>query len=396
MLLRRPVERIIVEDDPRYRRVDMSEIFAWQARRAFVINVARGESGINLAEAALQVAAEDDAIVSHSSVQLPVHSFLNRISRVANDANRLYLREMPSNSTPQQTLQAIQKFLFEEQRFGLPAFGRSNIASGQVLDNPGVYENAKYAYLHELLVTRKGVPAVLAILLEEVCQRLLSQGAIDFAVRVDCSSLDRLPKAEVIPGLNRHMVTRADGRVLNTCSSDVLVEMLRFLKRAYWPFPWQSTPDNATGGFLSAAMTWLEGEVRAELQAIARTAKHRLERGIWTSPGAGDLRRALASSERLCILLGDDGPLERRDVAVLYLHAGDLAAASVHLAAYMSSSAAADAPREERDVLRRIREALDAVPDLSKAPDRPVLSVQSALDEQQPEIDTERRVSLTW
>ncbi len=32
---------------------------------------------------------------------------------------------------------------------------------------------------------------------------------------------------------------------------------------------------------------WLEGEDRAELQAIARTAKHRLQRGIWTSPGAG-------------------------------------------------------------------------------------------------------------
>ncbi len=56
----------------------------------------------------------------------------------------------------------------------------------------------------------------------------------------------------------------------------------------------------------------------------------------------------------------------------------------------------ADAPREERDVLRRIREALDAVPDPSKSPDTPVLSVQSALDEQQPEIDTERRISLTW
>jgi hypothetical protein len=63
----------------------------------------------------------------------------------------------------------------------------------------------------------------------------------------------RLPRAEVIPGLNRQMVTRADGSMLNTCSSDVLVEMLRFLKRAYWPFPWQSTPDNATGGFHSAA-----------------------------------------------------------------------------------------------------------------------------------------------
>lgn len=56
----------------------------------------------------------------------------------------------------------------------------------------------------------------------------------------------------------------------------------------------------------------------------------------------------------------------------------------------------ADAPREERNVLRRIKEALDDVPDLSKCPDRAILSVQSALDEQQPEIDTERRISLTW
>lgn len=32
---------------------------------------------------------------------------------------------------------------------------------------------------------------MLAILLEEVCQRLLRAGAIDFAVRVDCPSLDR-------------------------------------------------------------------------------------------------------------------------------------------------------------------------------------------------------------
>ena len=32
---------------------------------------------------------------------------------------------------------------------------------------------------------------------------------------------------------------------------------------------------------------WLKGEESADLQAIARTAKHRLDRGIWTSPGAG-------------------------------------------------------------------------------------------------------------
>lgn len=41
---------------------------------------------------------------------------------------------------------------------------------------------------------------------------------------------------------------------------------------------------------------WLEGEDRAELQAIARTAKHRLQRGIWTSPGAGWCNVCLSAS----------------------------------------------------------------------------------------------------
>ena len=45
---------------------------AFEARRAFVQNIARGESAISVAEAALQIAAEDDAIVSHSTVRLPI------------------------------------------------------------------------------------------------------------------------------------------------------------------------------------------------------------------------------------------------------------------------------------------------------------------------------------
>ena len=38
---------------------------------------------------------------------------------------------------------------------------------------------------------------------------------------------------------------------------------------------------------MCGAQVALEGEADAAMQAIARTAKHRLERGIWTSPGAG-------------------------------------------------------------------------------------------------------------
>ena len=47
----------------------------------------------------------------------------------------------------------------------------------------------------------------------------------------------------------------------------------------------------------------LEGAANAELQAISRVAEHRLERGIFTSTGGGDLRRALAAAERLAILV---------------------------------------------------------------------------------------------
>ena len=89
--------------------------------------------------------------------------------------------------------------------------------------------------------------------------------------------------------------------MLNTCPAATLAEILRFLKRCYWPFAWTTAPAAApagaadggaalaNGGFANAAQVWLEGEDSAELQAIAMTARHRLERGIWTSPGAGEL-----------------------------------------------------------------------------------------------------------
>ena len=47
---------------PRRRRVDFSEAHAWEARQAFLANVAAGEAALDLADAALQIAAEDDAL----------------------------------------------------------------------------------------------------------------------------------------------------------------------------------------------------------------------------------------------------------------------------------------------------------------------------------------------
>lgn len=60
----------------------------------------------------------------------------------------------------------------------------------------------------------------------------LLQGAIDFAVRIDCRDLGRLPVPHILPGMRRSGLVRSDSTVLNTCTSEALAEVLRFLKRS--------------------------------------------------------------------------------------------------------------------------------------------------------------------
>jgi hypothetical protein len=76
------------------------------------------------------------------------------------------------------------------------------------------------------------------------------------------------------------------------------------LKAPALPSP--PAPPCPKGGFRGAAKSALgSDEVSAEVRAISATAAHRLQRGIWTSPGAGDLRRCVAACERLVMLLPD-------------------------------------------------------------------------------------------
>ena len=46
----------------RHHRVDYSAVHAHAARQALLRNLARGEAAVDLADAALQIAAEDDAL----------------------------------------------------------------------------------------------------------------------------------------------------------------------------------------------------------------------------------------------------------------------------------------------------------------------------------------------
>ncbi|KAL4421748.1 hypothetical protein ABPG77_009731 [Micractinium sp. CCAP 211/92] len=373
----RRFEACTPEDYPQWRRTDFSTQHAYEARHAFMRCIAEGEASVDLAAAALYVAAEDDALVSHSTVQLPVEAYQQRLQRMATELARL-LAELPAASTgaeeglgagssssargsdagggtsssgeqggeqgsgasgpsSEPVLQVLRRYLFEQQ--GFRAAGRSALPGQAILDHPGVWERASHAYLNEVLTRKQGIPAALAIILEDLVRRLLLMGAMDFAVKVDCSDLGARPRVAALP-LSRSAVVRPDGTVLNTCSTDALAEMLRFLKRCFWPFAWDSGA-GIGGGFAGAAKVFLEGESDAAMQAISRTAKHRLERGIWTSPGAGDIRRALAACERLVLLLGDSCPQERRDLAVLLMHVGRFTEAKAELLQFMRSTSAA-------------------------------------------------------
>lgn len=69
--------------------------------QALLINFAAGEARLDIADAALQIAAEDDAIVTHSPVPLPVGEFKKRISRLANDLGHRVLPELnPEERNP--------------------------------------------------------------------------------------------------------------------------------------------------------------------------------------------------------------------------------------------------------------------------------------------------------
>ena len=58
--------------------------------------------------ACLQIAAEDDAIVSHSTVELPVQAFAARLEALVTDLARLHLPALGTAATPESQLQVCR------------------------------------------------------------------------------------------------------------------------------------------------------------------------------------------------------------------------------------------------------------------------------------------------
>lgn len=160
----------------------------------------------------------------------------------------------------------------------------------------------------------------------------------------------------------------------------------------------------------------MHGPANSYIQVISRAARNRLQTGIWTSPGGGDIRRAVAACERLVLLTsscrsafsgategqqtsgvcGRLEALERRDLGVLYLHGGLLAEAKVEFLAFQRSRVhhrhSMELAKDEDDVMV---EVLQFVGDVDVAGLEP-LTVESWLQQDEPNLDDLEKLPLTW
>ncbi|CAN1316258.1 hypothetical protein LINPERPRIM_LOCUS30008 [Linum perenne] len=304
--------KFLLHDALDFSRIDTSH--AREARKGFLSQIEKlsdieRETSItinrrvDLGKTALYIAAEDDSLISHSSVPLPVDSFIQRLDDLSMDfcsTNSSSLCSSPDNF-----LDSLEKYLYVKKGF------RRSLSTLRV--------EPRALYLHSVLTHRSGSAVMLSLIYSEILKMLRLWGIVDF----DCEiyyphNINGLPR-----GYDKKTSKESDQLHIMT-SQNLLQEMLRNLKEAFWPFQY----DQTRSLFLSAAhaANCVDTTEESGFQlASAKAAQHRLDRGVWTSVSFGDMRRAMSgrtsrSCERL-ILLGSD-PKDLRDYSILLYHCG--------------------------------------------------------------------------
>ncbi|KNA06473.1 hypothetical protein SOVF_180690, partial [Spinacia oleracea] len=135
--------------------------------------------GVELGKTALYIAAEDDALMSHSSVPLPVDAFLERLDNLSTSYCPHYRSSLASS--PEDLLDSVERYLYITKGFRRTTAG----------SNP----STKDYYLHSVLAQRCGSVAILSLIYSEVLKMLQLWGVINFDVEIyhprDISSLPR-------------------------------------------------------------------------------------------------------------------------------------------------------------------------------------------------------------
>uniref|UniRef100_A0A9I9CKR6 Protein SirB1 N-terminal domain-containing protein n=1 Tax=Cucumis melo TaxID=3656 RepID=A0A9I9CKR6_CUCME len=279
---------------------------------------------VDLAKAALYIAAEDDSLVSHSSVPLPVDAFIHRLS----DLSMGYCTHYKSsfNSSPEIFLESIERYMYVMKGF------RRTGSKAQ--------SEPRALYLHTVLTHRTGSAALLSLIYSEILKMLRLWSLLDFDVEIYHPHDDySLPM-----GYHKLKSKESDQAHIMTTQT-LLVEILSNLKESFWPFQ----QNQSRSLFLRAADVANCSDSSDAFEesgfqlASAKAAQHRLERGVWTSVRYGDMRRALSGNvnsmriekrEELSKLLGncqitcerlillDVDSKELRDYSILLYHCG--------------------------------------------------------------------------
>lgn len=249
---------------------------------------------IDLGTTALYIAAEDDSLISHSSVPLPVEAFVERLDNLSMGYCGLYSSSL--RSSPEKFLECLERYMYVDKGF------RRTYSKNQV--------EQRALYLHSVLTHRVGSASMLSLIYSEILKMLRLWGLLNFDVEIffphDSYGSPR--------GYLKQKSKESDQPHIMT-SGLLLVKILKDLKDAFWPFQL----DRSRSLFLRAAEAANCSDSGLEL-ASAKAARHRLERGVWTSVRFGDIRRALSACERLIILATDSKEL--RDYSVLLYHCG--------------------------------------------------------------------------
>ncbi|KAL3349277.1 hypothetical protein AABB24_022422 [Solanum stoloniferum] len=285
--------------------------------------------GVDLGKAALHIAAEDDSLVSHSSVPLPVDDFLERLDHLSMGYCSRYSSSF--TSSPEHFIHCLEKYLYVNKGF------RRTGATTQ--------SEPRALYLHSVLTHRSGSASLLSLLYSEILKMLRLWGFLSFDIEVffphDSSSTPR--------GYCKQKTKESDQSHVMTTQS-LLEEMLKDLKDAFWPFQL----DHTKSPFLRAARaancsesTNDSDESAFELASV-KAALHRLERGVWTSVRFGDMRRALSACERLILMQTE--PKELRDYGALLYHCGFYKEALQYLTVYQ------DGQKESLDLIDNVEE----------------------------------------
>ncbi|KAK9169734.1 hypothetical protein Syun_001874 [Stephania yunnanensis] len=292
---------------------------------------------IDLAKTALYIAAEDDSLISHSSVPLPVDAFVDRLDDLSMGFCSHYGASV-APSSPEAFLGALERFLYQDK-----GFRRAKVSS---LSDP------RALYLHSVLTHRSGSAVMLSLIYAELLKMLRLWSLLSFDVEIYCPhDLVSLPR-----GYNKKKSRVSDQPHILTTQA-LLVKMLKNLKDAFWPF--QNDPTKSL--FLRAAHAARctsgptnMGESGFE-RASAKAAQHRLERGVWTSVRLGDMRRALSACERLIQMEFDLDEL--RDYSILLYHCGFYEESMQYMKAYLTSRA--DKPLNQEGPSKALRDLED-------------------------------------